>query len=358
MDLADVVRRHAPAYLRRHGARIPRSHRAALGAILRCHTPACGGSLYACDACGERRFAWHRCGHRACNQCGHPQQQAWLDAQTARLLPVSYFLVTFTIPQELRAIFRSHQRLCYDALFVESARTLQDVARQPRYFGGELGLLGVLHTWTRQLAYHPHVHYLVPAVALREDGTLCFPKQADYLLPVQRLSARFRTRLSARLRSEAPALHALVPRDVWRKPWVVHSQFAGRGPEALGYLARYVAKTALSSTRLLHQDDRTVTFSYRESGTNTERTLTLPGEVFLQRFLQHILGKGFRRIRNYGWLSPAAKARFEQIRTLLNAPDHPPARPTFTVVLSCPRCQCAMRAIAHFGRAPPINAAA
>jgi hypothetical protein len=294
MNLADVVRRHGPAYLRKYGARMPQSHRRALAAILRCHTPAQGGSLYACDHCGVRRFAYHRCGHRACNQCGHAQSQQWLSQQTARLLPVGYFLVTFTIPQPLRAIFRSHQRLCYDLLFTQSARTLQEIARQPRYLGGDLGMLGVLHTWSRQLSYHPHVHYLIPAVALRDDGSLCFPADAQYLLPVRRLSARFRARFRQAFRQHASDLPAQIPQRIWRMPWVVHSQFASRGPQALSYLARYVTRTALSSKRLLHQDDRGVTFSYRESKTNLERTFTLSGEAFLHRFLQHVLPKAFR----------------------------------------------------------------
>ena len=356
MNLADVVRRHGPAYLHKYGARMPQSHRRALDAILRCHTPAQGGSLYACDHCGTRRFAWHRCGHRACNQCGYAQGQQWLTEQTARLLPVSYFLATFTIPQPLRAIFRSHQRLCYDLLFGESSRALQDLARQRRYLGGDLGKLGVLHTWSRRLSYHPHVHYLVPGVALRDDRTLCFPADPEYLLPVRRLSARFRTRMRQRLRDAAPHLHVQVPRSVWRKPWVVHSQFAGRGPQALSYLARYVTRSALSSKRLLHQDERTVTFSFRESKTNIERPRTLTGEAFLHRFLQHVLPKGFRRVRSYGWLSPAAKQRLETVRTLLNPPEPPKiVRATFTIIVACPCCQRAMRRIADFrrSRGPP-----
>jgi len=351
MNLADVVRRHGPAYLRRYGERMPQSHRRALDAILRCHTPAQGGSLYACDHCGTRRFAWHRCGHRACNQCGHAQSQQWLSEQTARLLPVGYFLVTFTIPAPLRAIFRAHQRLCYDLLFAESAGALQEVARQPRYLSGDPGMLGVLHTWSRQLSYHPHVHYLVPGVALRADGTACFPADPAYLISVQRLSARFRSRMRRSLRQAAPELYARIPGHTWRTQWVVHSQYAGRGPQALSYLARYVARTALSSKRLVDQSDHSVTFSYRESKTNTERTVTLTGEAFLHRFLQHVLPKGFRRIRTYGWLSPAAKQRFQTVRTLLNALEHPkPARATFTIAMACPHCQCAMRRVADFRR--------
>src|SRR5258708_394012 len=232
---------------------MPPTHRRAREAIRRCHPPACGGSLYVCDACGHQHFAYHRCGHRACGQCGYPQGEAWRARQQQRLLPVPYFLVTCTVPQELRALFRAHQELCYGMLMQESAATLQDIARQPRYLGGELGLLGVLHTWTRQLVYHPHVHYLVPGVARRTDGTLCFPKNPAYLLPVSRLSARLRARWRQRLLREAPELCRQVLPATWRKPWTLHCTPAGRGPEALGYLSRYIYKTALSSARLLCQ---------------------------------------------------------------------------------------------------------
>jgi hypothetical protein len=239
-------------------------------------------------------------------------------------------------------------------LMQESAAALQDVARQPRYLGGDLGLLGVLHTWTRQLIYHPHVHYLVPGVALGADGTLCFPKNPDSLLPVQRASSRFRARLRQRLRAEAPELYRQVPGAVWRQPWVLHCQPAGRGPEALSYLSRYIYKTAIASARLLRQDDRTVTFVYRESGTGQTRTCTLAGEEFLRRFLQHVLPKGFHRVRYFGWRSPAAKVYFQQVAALLDAPA-PPPRPAGPrgVELLCPHCHQPLRRIGTFGRAPP-----
>jgi hypothetical protein len=359
VNLADVLRRHGPAYLRKYSGRMPARHRKAMEAILRCHTPACGGSLYACDGCGGLRFAYHRCGHRACPQCGHAHAQAWLEAQTQRLLPVTYFLLTFTIPEPLRAIFRANQRVCYDLLFAESAGSVRDLARQPRFLGGEPGLLGVLHTWTRQLVYHPHVHFLVPGVVLGEDGTLGFPKAPEYLLPVQRLSTRFRARLAARLREDHPALFAQVPREVWRKPWVVHCQPAGRGKEALRYLSRYIYKTALSSTRLISQDADTVTFTYQDSGTGQKHTRTLRAEEFLRRFLQHVLPGGFRRVRSYGWLSPAARRRFETVRTLLGAScaAKPLPRSMVIIRMECPHCRKTMRRIAQTERAPPLGIA-
>ncbi|MBA2722102.1 MAG: transposase [Methylibium sp.] len=355
MELADVVRMHGPDYLAKYGARMPPGHRKALEAILGCHTPACGGSLYACDGCGARHFAWHRCGHRLCNACGHPQALAWEEAQKQRLVPVGYFLVTFTIPEELRAVFRQNQRLCYDALFGESAATLQEVAREPRHMGGDLGMLGVLHTWTRQLAYHPHVHYLVPGVALAGDGTLGFPRDPEFLLPVRKLSARFRARMRDRLRIADAELEARIPESVWRRAWVVHCKPVGRGAQAVGYLARYISKSALSSPRLLRQDARTVTFSHRDSGTGESKTLTLNGEEFLRRFLQHVLPSGWRRVRTYGWLSPAARKRFEAIHAMLtaNGGDDRPARPALTVAMLCPHCQKPMRHIARIERGPP-----
>ena len=165
--LAAVLDRHWPEYQRRHGGHLLPSHRAAVTAIQRCRTPQLGGQLYRC-ACGQVHYAYHSCGHRACPQCGHADATAWLGRQKTRLLPgVPYFLVTFTVPAELRALIRSHQKELYSWLFRESAATLQEVAAQPKHLGAELGLLGVLHTWSRQLVYHPHVHYVVAGAGLR-----------------------------------------------------------------------------------------------------------------------------------------------------------------------------------------------
>jgi hypothetical protein len=365
MDLADVVRRHGPAYLRRHGDAMPPSHRRALEDILRCHTAAAGGSLYRCGPCGEERFAYHRCGNRACGRCGHPQAQAWLERQQEQLLAgVPYFLVTFTVPEELRPLFRQHQRLLYGLLLRESAATLQEIAAKPRHFGGSLAMLGVLHTWTRQLVYHPHVHYVVPGVALAPDGTLAFGASPEFFLPVQVLSARFRSRMRQALQALAPELLARVPGKTWRKGWVVHSQPAGSGEKALQYLSRYVFKTAISSARLLWQDDERVAFSWRDSATREERTCVLAADEFLRRFLQHVLPRRFRRVRTYGWLSPAAKLRKSQVHALLGTDRSPqnqpgreshasPARRHRPVQFLCPHCSRPMARIGELGRAPP-----
>jgi len=351
--LAEILRRHWPAYVARHGAKnILPSHHAAVAAILSCHTPEGGGSLYDCE-CGHQHFAYHGCGHRACPQCGHREAQEWLERQTSRLLPVTYHLVTFTVPEQLRQIIRSNQRLMLDILFRESAGTMQDVAGTR--LRGELGLLGAFHTWSRPLAYHPHIHYIVPGVALRKDGILITPKDPDYLLCVDVLSVRIRTRFERALRERDPSLFHQIAHSVWRKAWVVHSEPVGQGKEALTYLARFIYRTAISSERQLEEINGNVLFRYKDSKTREQKTAVLPALAFIARFLQHVLPKRFRRVRAYGWQSPAAKAKFQRIRALLDAlPALAPVTvPKELVVICCPKCQKPMRLIGTFGRGPP-----
>ncbi len=350
--LAQILRRHWAAYVAHYGAdRILPSHHAAVAAILSCHTPQCGGSVYRC-ACGGMHFTFHGCGHRACPQCGQREAQTWIECQTARLFPVPYHLVTFTVPEQLRLLIRSNQRLLLDLLFKESAATLQDVAHSK--LRADLGFLGALRTWSRQLIYHPHVHYVIPALGLSENGSLITPPNPDFLLPVEVLSARFRSRFRRALQ-EHPALFAQVSPSIWRIPWVVHSLPVGSGKAVLTYLSRYIYRTALSSERALLEKDGFISFRYRDSITRQIRCARLPIFSFLARFLQHVLPKGFRRVRVYGWLSPAAKKRFQRIRVLLDLlPVAPAPEPKQSpAVPLCPLCKKPLQFIGSFGRAPP-----
>lgn len=362
LELADLVRRHAPAYLARFGLKVPQAHRAALRAIARCRTPELGGHLYRCTACAAAHLGFHSCHHRACPKCGQPEAHAWKERQRERLLPVPYFFCTFTVPEELRATFRSHQELCYRLLFAASAGALQDVAAIPRHLGAQLGFTGVLHTWTRQLVYHPHVHYIVPGGGLRADQKKwrkCrhTAKGEPFLLCVKVLSRRFRQRLKDSLQAEAPALFYALPASLWEREWVVHSQPAGSGHAALGYLARYVQRTALSNARLLADDGTHITFAYTESGTGLRKTCRLPADEFLRRFLQHVLPKGFQRVRHFGWLHPRAQRRFLRVQTLLSVPlvlrpDGPSGPPPLH--LRCPRCAgFTLQLVGRLPRPPP-----
>lgn len=352
VSLADIFRLHWPAYRARFGYAIPPAHRAAAKAILSCRTPQRGGHLYACD-CGAFRFAYHSCRHRACNQCGRAGAHSWAQRQETKLLPVPYFLVTFTVPKELRALFRAHAKTLYAACFRASAGALADVALTRLNI--ELGFTGVLHTWTRQLLYHPHLHYLVPGGGLTPDGRR-WKRVADprFLLKNAALAGRFKTRFRRWLKSSHPAWFQLLPPTVWQKRWIVDVQPVGRGLTALRYLAAYVQKTALSATRLLACDAHTVTFTHQDRNTGQTHTLALSGEAFLRRFLQHVLPTGFQRVRHFGWLSPAAKTRCQRIHALLDwKPSVPPLTPLPCRLPECPHCQKPMRLLGTLPRPPP-----
>jgi ribosomal protein L37AE/L43A len=353
--LAEVLARHWPEYQRRFGARVLPSQRRAVQAILSCRTPALGGQRYRCADCGREHYAYHSCGHRACPKCGHADATAWIGRQKTRLLPgVPYFLVTFTVPAELRAVIRSHQKELYASLFRESAATLQEVAARPRHLGAELGMLGVLHTWSRQLVYHPHVHYVVAGAGL-SPNRLRWNRvpQAEFFLPEKVLARRFRNRLRQALVREHPEWRALLPAKLWSRDWVVDCVAVGTGEAALKYLSAYVYRTALSSARIVADDEHGVTFRYRDSAERLWKTTTLSAHEFLRRFLQHVLPAGFQRVRYYGWLAPAAKTKWQRIEALLDwrRPAPPPVRPLPPP--SCPHCQKLMLAIARLPRAPP-----
>lgn len=351
--LAEIFRAHWPAYARQFGNAIPPAHRRAVAALLSCRTAERGGQLFAC-ACGAFHFAYHSCGHRACHQCGQGAAQAWAARQQTKLLPVPYFLVTFTVPEELRTTIRAHQPDLYAALFRESAGALADVALSK--LGVEPGFTGVLHTWTRQLIFHPHMHYLVPGGGLTPDG-LRWKRVRDpqFLLPTAVLAARFKNRLRQWLEREHQDLLKRIPARAWRTPWVVDVQPVGRGQTALRYLAAYVQKTALGAARLVACDPHTVTFTHPDRETGRTKTLRLSGEEFLRRFLQHVLPAGFQRVRHYGWLSPAARKRWQRIHALLDWKPAvlPAAAPAPCWAPACPRCQKPMRLLGTFARSPP-----
>ena len=264
-----------------------------------------------------------------------------------------YFLVTFTVPEELRAVIRAHPQALYAALFRESSGALRDVALSK--LGIELGFIGVLHTWTRQLVFHPHVHYLVPGGGLTPDG-LRWKRSSDaqYFLPQAVLAARFKNRLRQHLEQPQPDVLKTIPARAWRGKWVVDVQPVGRGQTALRYLAASVQKTALSARRLVACADTSVTFTHQDRATGQTRTVCLSGEEFLRRFLQHVLPQGFQRVRHFGWLSPAARQRWERIHALL---DWQPAAPapvaTPCGVIRCPRCRQPMRRVGLLPRGPP-----
>jgi hypothetical protein len=272
--LAEIVRRYGPAYQAQYGEQLLPSQQAALTAIEACRTAALGGQVFTCTDCGTVRYSYHSCRNRHCPTCQHDAAQSWLAAQHELLLPVPYFLVTFTLPAELRALAYSHQRQVYSLFFRATAAALQQLAADPRFVGGQLGMLGVLQTWTRDRGYHPHIHYLVPAIGLAADGRFCRPRHSAFLVPVHALAVLFRAKLRAALRQTAHA--AEIPSVVWTQPWVVDCRSVGSGAAALKYLAPYIFRVALSNNRIIRVANDRVTFRYVDGTTHQPKTCTLP----------------------------------------------------------------------------------
>lgn len=352
---------------------MPGRHRQVLNKILRCRTPALGGQLFACPSCPGFLYRYHSCNDRHCPQCGQTDADAWLQRQRARLLlPTPYFLVTFTVPEESRLFIRSHPQIALDLLFATSARALQDLAGNPRRLGAQLGMLGVLHTWSRTLIFHPHIHYLIPGGGLSPDGRRWVPARTKFLLHHQALGAHCRTLFKEQLLKEHPELFAQVPAKVWKRPWNVGAQAAGSGENALRYLSRYLFKTATANRKVPQLPEGRLRWSYRESNTGRLTSLKLQPLEFMRRFLQHILPRHFARVRTFGWLHPAAKVRANRVRALLRqapvlpsaeqqtwSPPPDPEEQTPTPLqtnnphlILCPHCQQVMRRIGswHPGR--------
>jgi hypothetical protein len=294
------------------------SHRQAMRAIERCRTPALGGHVYHCPECDETQYQYHSCRNRHCPKCQNHKAQQWLEKQQDMLLPVPYFLLTCTLPSALRPLARSQQQLVYDLLFRTSAAAVQHLAGDPRFVGGQMGMVGVLHTWGRNLSYHPHVHYLIPAGGVAADGQTWLPANKNFLFPVKALSRIFRAKFRDALR-QTP-YYADIPAAVWKQEWVVHCQPVGNGLTALKYLAPYIFRVAISNHRILKLANAKVTFRYRTSDTGKLKICTLAAEEFIRRFLQHVLPRGFVKVRYYGFLSSGLRQRLAALRQQLDSP--------------------------------------
>jgi ssDNA-binding Zn-finger/Zn-ribbon topoisomerase 1 len=356
VELADIFRRYAPDYIDRFGTRMLPSHRRALHDIIACRTEQMGGHLYGCENadCEQIVYAYHSCGNRSCPKCGQDKTQRWMEKQHNRLLPTHYFLVTFTLPSELRPIARSNQKVIYNLLFKSSAAALQKLAKDPRFVGGDIGTMGGLHTWRRDMRYHPHVHFIVPGGGLSPDRSQWLPSKTDFLVPVEALSPIFRAKFRDALK-QTDLFEAVVPK-VWQKDWVVHCKPVGDGNSALKYLSPYIYRVAITNNRIEKLEHGQVSFRFKNSHTRQWEIVTLPALDFIHRFLQHVLPKGFVKIRYYGLLSPVKTNWLAVAKYLLS--DSP--RSDFILSIDkkdiCPKCGAKLRrlkSLPKLTRAPP-----
>jgi predicted Zn-ribbon and HTH transcriptional regulator len=354
VEVAEIFRLHGAQYRAKYAHRMLRSHLRAMQDIESCRTACLGGEVYVCKKCEGYRYSYHSCKNRHCPKCQNEQANEWLVEQKDLLLPVGHFMVTFTLPEELRALARSNQKTVYNILFRASSQALQKLALDPRFVGGRIGMVGVLHTWTRDLQYHPHVHYIVAGGGLSKDARWVASRE-KFLVHVTPLGVIFRAKVRDELK-KAGLFHR-VDKRVWKKDWVVHSEAVGSGEAAFKYLAPYIFRVAISNNRILKLEDGKVTFKYKESATDQIKFSTVSAEEFTRRFLQHVLPERFVKVRYYGLLSPSNRGLLKRVRELLGAAviEHGPASRDQDVKVGgdahrCPECGGELILVGRLGR--------
>jgi Putative transposase/Transposase zinc-binding domain len=339
LEVADILRQIGPAYREEHAAALSTGQRRVMRDIELCRTAALGGHVEQCDDCGHQRISFNSCRSRHCPKCQSLVRAQWLEDRQAELLPVEYFHVVFTVPQEVAAIAYQNKAVVYDILFHATCETLRTIAGDPKHLGAEIGFIAILHTWGQNLMHHPHLHCVVPGGGISPDGKSWISCRPGFFLPVKVLSRLFRRLFLAQLKqafddnklhfsNSLEALHSRVAFAKYLAPaactdWVVYAKAPFGGPQqVLQYLGRYTHRVAISNNRLLELADGHVTFiwkDYRHESRN--KTMRLDAKEFIRRFLLHILPTGFQRIRHYGFLANRYReVKLERCRQLLGAP--------------------------------------
>ncbi len=337
MELADLIEQYLPALEQDYGSRLLPGHRKAIDAILRCRTAESGEIKLQCTACSTPLRQPRSCGHRSCPRCQNHEASQWLDRQRTRLLPVEYFMMTFTLPRQFRVTAWRHQTTVYNIMLAAAVSTLKDFGRNPGNPGAEMGMTAVLHTNTRRLDYHPHCHIIVPGGGVDKARKQWKKLKGKYLFNEFALARVFRARCLEAMNKATLDLPIRAP-----KKWVVNCKHIGRGEPALKYLSRYLYRGVVSERNIVANREGRVTFSYVDSDTGKTQYRTLKGEDFLWLVIQHVLPKGFRRVRDYGFLHGNARKLLSLVQLILHvlisaAPAR--ERPCFR----CPKCQAPMQ---------------
>jgi hypothetical protein len=319
LELADIFNKYGPAYLEKFEDKIIPGHKQALLDIAGCRTRQAGGHVELCPRCLYLRYFYHSCCNRSCPKCQGITREKWLKKRKAEILPVPYFHIIFTIPGELRQLVRSYAKSLLPIMMRESAYSIKELAADPKFVGGKVSILSVLHTWSRTLGYHPHVHCLVPGGGLSFDNQNWVFARTTFLMPIKKLSRTFRERLEKAFKKEIPQIKQIkFPESVWNKKWVVHCKPAVQGADKIiNYLARYVYKIAITNNRIISDHNGKITFKYQDSKSYQWKTMTLDAMEFIRRFLQHVPIKGFHKVRFYGLLSPKNRKTLSQIQAQL-----------------------------------------
>ncbi len=339
LEVADIFRQAGPSYRQHHADALSRGQRCVMSAIERCRTAALGGHVEQCDSCGHQRIAFNSCRNRHCPKCQSLVRAQWLDDRHADLIPVDYFHVVFTLPEEIATIAYQNKAVVYDMLFQATAETLRTIAADPKHLGAEIGFIAILHTWGQNLLHHPHLHCVVPGGGLSADGERWVSCRPGFFLPVRVLSRLFRRLFLAQLQAAFEAGHlrffnALEPLQAprafarhlapaRRAEWVVYAKPPFGGPNhVLEYLGRYTHRVAISNNRLIDFVEGKVAFRWKDYRHEShQKVMRLEAQEFMRRFLLHVLPAGFQRIRHYGLLANRHRAvKLTRCRQLLAEP--------------------------------------
>ena len=340
--ISAIFQTFAPEYIQRFGHAMPQNHLKTINAIRACRTSQCGILIYDCHKCGQSHSLFRSCGNRHCPTCQNHKTRQWVEEQMERQLPGHHFLITFTVPAQLRRFIRSHQRRAYAALFDASSQTLKKFAAHSKYIRGDLpGFFGVLHTWGRQLHYHPHIHYVVPGGAISKTDGQWHPSRIDFFAPVKAMSKVFKAKFRDKMKKIG--LYEAIHTEVWDQTFNVNSQSIGTAQQTIRYLAPYVFKVAISDHRIVKVEHRKVLFRYKKPAGQRWRTMTLDVMEFIRRFLQHVLPTGFMKIRYYGFMGAGSSLSLNHVKLLILAASGfslktPPLKTNPVPVPVCPHC--------------------
>ena len=332
-EVADIFRAHGETYRATH--LLSPEQRKAMWCIEACRTAVLGGHVDVCQDCGtELDPSYNSCRNRSCPKCQALDQDRWINKRRERLLPVGCYHVVFTLPSALRTVASRNRKVIFNTLFAAASKTLAELARDSKHLGAVLGLTAVLHTWTRDLRFHPHLHCVVTAGGLALDGNRWIHSRRKFLFPVKVLGALFRGKFVAALErlwrrgeldlgttDEPEQALSKLRAKLFSKNWVVYAKRPFAGPkQVFDYLGRYTHRVAISNHRILAVTDETVTIATRNA-----KTATMSHEQFIRRFLQHVLPPGFVKIRHYGlWASGNVKTKLAAARLLLEADERQP----------------------------------
>ena len=352
MTVGEIFRLYRNEYIKKFGPKMLPSHKRALKDIAQCRTDGMGTVHWYCQQCAQDHFSYRPCRNRSCPGCQNDKKVNWVIRQLDMKLPVEYFMATFTIPEYLRKLARSNQKLIYNILFQAAAQAIIKLAKDKKYMGGQIGIVGILHTWARNLAFHQHVHFLIPGAAISNDKSKIVFSKNHFLAFAPSVSKIFRAIFIKLLRQTH--IENINYDLAFVKDWVVDIRSVGNGQKAIQYAAKYIYKTAISNANIISCKDGIVTFKFEDYESKKIVTRSLPALEFIRMFLQHILPQNFQKVRYYGFLHPKNRLLFNIIRLLLRAKFNIPDKYlNYKHGMKCPQCGMTMKFIGTLDRAPP-----